>query len=74
MNSKTLSSTKKYSVIKLKEFKPQSISLEHIKSTKYRYHVLMIKDLFQRMTFIRGLVFIKTYILTKKNKKEFSQK
>ena len=29
-----------------KEFKVKNIKLEHTKSTKYHYHVLMIEDLF----------------------------
>ena len=30
-----------------------------MKLRKYRYHILMIKDLFQRMVFIRGAHFPK---------------
>ena len=45
MNSKTLYLTKKYSDIKWEEFKAKNIKWEHTKSTKYHYHVLMIKDL-----------------------------
>ena len=37
---------KKVLDIKYKEFKANNISLEHTKSTKYYYHVLMIKSLF----------------------------
>ena len=43
MNLMTLCSTRKYSDIKWEEFKPKSINLEHTKSTKYHYHVLMTK-------------------------------
>ena len=32
-----------------------------MKSTKIHDHVLMIKELFQMMAFIRGLIFIKSY-------------
>ena len=32
--------------INWEEFKANSIKWEHTKSTKYNYHVLMIKDLF----------------------------
>ena len=38
--------TKKYSGTKWKDFKAKNIRLEHTKSVKYHYHVLMIKDLF----------------------------
>ena len=30
---------------KMKKFKVKNIKLKHTKSTKYHYHVLMIKDL-----------------------------
>ena len=32
-----------------------------MKSKKSHYNVLMIKELFQMMAFIRGLIFIKSY-------------
>ena len=35
-----------------KMYSMKNINLEHTKSTKYHYHVLMIKDLFQMMRFI----------------------
>ena len=36
------------------------MNLEHAKSTKNHYRALMTKDLFQKMAFIRGIIFIKT--------------
>ena len=35
----------KDTLVNIKEFKVKNIKFEHMKSTKYRYHVLMIKDL-----------------------------
>ena len=46
MNSKTLYLTKKYSDITWEEFKAKNIKWQHMKSTKYNYLFLMIKDLF----------------------------
>ena len=37
---------KKQQDTKWEEFKIKNINLEHTKSTKYRYYVLMIKGLF----------------------------
>ena len=51
---------KKWSDIEWEEFKVKNIKWEHAKSTKYHYHVLMIKDLFYIKVFIRLLNFIKT--------------
>ena len=48
------------------------MNLEPAKSTKYLDHVLMIKDLFQRMAVISRLIFIKTS--KKKTKKKKSKK
>ena len=45
MDLKTLYLTKKYSDAKLKLFKGKNIKLEHKKSTKYHYRVLMTTDL-----------------------------
>ena len=45
MNLKTLYLIKKYLDKKWEEFKATNINLEHTKSTKYHYQVLMIKDL-----------------------------
>ena len=50
----------KYSDTKWAEFKAKNIKWEHTKSTKYHDHVLMIKDLFWVMAFIRWLMFINT--------------
>ena len=49
------------------------MNLEPAKSTKYLDHVLMIKDLFQRMAFIRRIIFIKTF-LKKRNQKRVLMK
>ena len=45
---------------KMRKLKVKNIKWEHTKSTKYHYHVLMIKDLFYIMVIIRLLIFIKT--------------
>ena len=51
--------------------------LEHMKSTKYHYHVLMIKDLLQMMRFIHQLIFVRTeenrFSQIMMNKKRFLQ-
>ena len=46
---------------KMRRIQAKSTNLEHMKSTMYHYHVLMTKDLFQRMTFIRRIIFIKDF-------------
>ena len=45
---------------KMRRIHSKNVKLEHTKSTKYHYRVLIIKDLFQIMAFIRLLIFIKT--------------
>ena len=47
-------------VVRHKMERIQNIKLEHKKSTKYHYPVLMTKDLFYMMVFIHLLIFIKT--------------
>ena len=44
---------------KMKRIQLKNIKQEHTKSTKYHYHVLMIKDMFQMMKFTCLLIFIK---------------
>ena len=48
-------------LIQWEEFKAKKHKLEHMKSTKYHYHVLMIKDTSYMMVFIHLLIFIKTW-------------
>ena len=45
---------------KMRRIQGKNINLENTESIKYRYNVLMIKNLFQMMGFIRLLIFIKT--------------
>ena len=42
----TLFNKKKYSNTKWEDLRIKNINFEHTKSTKYHYHVLMVKDLF----------------------------
>ena len=44
---------------KIKRIQVKNINQEHMKLTKYLYHVLMVKDLCQMMEFVRWLIFIK---------------
>ena len=52
---------------KMRRIQSKNIKLEHMKSSKYHYHVLMIKNLLWMMAFIRLLIFIKSV----KSKKMF---
>ena len=45
---------------KMKRIQSKSINLEHTKSTKYHYRVLMINDTFKVIALVRLHIFIKT--------------
>ena len=53
-------SNKKVVRHKMKRIQSKNTNLEHMKSRKYHYRILMTKELFQMMGFIRLLIFIKT--------------
>ena len=46
---------------KMRRIQGKNINLENTESIKYRYSVLMIKNLFQMMGFIHLLIFIRSY-------------
>ena len=45
---------------KMRRIQSKKHKLGNMKSTKYHYRVLMTKDLFYKMAFIRWLIFIMT--------------
>ena len=61
---------------KMRRIQSKKIKVEHMKSTKYNYHVLMIKN--SMMVFIRLLIFTKIlksrFSQKRRDSKRFSQK
>ena len=59
---------------KMRRIQSKKIKVEHMKSTKYNYHVLMIKNFM--MVFIRLLIFTKILKsrFSRRGSKRFSQK
>ena len=58
----------------MRRIQAKIINLEHTKSTKYHYHVLMTKDLFQKMVFICLLIFMDLKKKTHTNEKNIFNK
>ena len=61
----------------MRRIQSKKIKVEHMKSTKYNYHVLMIKNIYFMMVFIRLLIFTKIlksrFLQKRRKKKRFSK-
>ena len=62
---------------KMRRIQSKKIKVEHMKSTKYNYHVLMIKNIYFMMVFIHLLIFTKIlksrFLQKRRKKKRFSK-